>query len=33
MNDIPQGFWKNAAGAMVPEANVKEHEKLEDDLV
>lgn len=33
MNDIPAGFWKNAAGAMIPEANVKEHEKLEDDLV
>lgn len=30
---IPQGYWENAQGALVPEANVKEIDKLRDQTV
>ena len=30
---IPEGFWENAQGAFVPEANVKEIDKLRDQTV
>ena len=30
---IPHGYWENATGALVPEANVKEIEKLRDQTV
>ncbi|NLP54460.1 DUF3164 family protein [Acinetobacter baumannii] len=30
---IPEGYWENASGAFVPEANVKEIDKLRDQTV
>ncbi|WP_448761332.1 DUF3164 family protein [Acinetobacter tandoii] len=30
---IPEGYWENAQGALVPEANVKEIDKLRDQTV
>lgn len=30
---IPEGYWENASGALVPEANVKEIDKLRDQTV
>lgn len=30
---IPHGYWENATGALVPEANVKEIDKLRDQTV
>ncbi|TCM61896.1 uncharacterized protein DUF3164 [Acinetobacter calcoaceticus] len=33
MTQIPIGYWENAQGALVPEANVKEIDKLRDQTV
>ncbi|APX21298.1 putative DUF3164 protein [Salipiger profundus] len=30
---IPEGFWQNARGELIPQAKVKEEDKLEDELV
>ncbi|WP_151777318.1 DUF3164 family protein [Acinetobacter brisouii] len=30
---IPHGYWENATGALIPEANVKEIDKLRDQTV
>lgn len=30
---IPEGYWENAQGALVPEANIKEIDKLRDQTV
>ena len=30
---ITEGYWENASGAFVPEANVKEIDKLRDQTV
>ncbi|RZG77753.1 DUF3164 family protein [Acinetobacter sp. WCHAc060025] len=31
--NIPEGYWENAQGSLVPEANVKEVDKLRDQTV
>lgn len=33
VQDIPAGYMKNAQGALIPEANVRPEDKLEDQLV
>ena len=30
---IPHGYWENATGALIPDANVKEIDKLRDQTV
>ena len=30
---LPEGYWENAQGALVPEANIKEIDKLRDQTV
>ena len=33
MHEVPLGYMKNATGALIPEAQVKPEDKLEDELV
>lgn len=33
INTIPEGYWENASGSLVPEANVKAIDKLRDQTV